>query len=221
MGQTAAGAPPAPARSKASMELLNSDQQQVSTVFTIPTGGQVTLNATGLSDLDSVVVEIVQLSSGLAFTGDPCDAQSAPDIEVVTAVPLRCPNGSPVNMNKEFPYVVLDAPQQTPLRVRIVSELAVPIVVTLNNTTSAGALSFTCREVYCASMPVSCENDSGFGYHVVEKDPLATVEMVDCDNGDSIWIYPEAGRGHTMRITDCEGTLIGYANNCSCNCGCN
>ena len=79
---------------------------------------------------------------------------------------------------------------------------------------------------YCPSMRLSCDNDcSGFGYNVADpKDPAATVEMPSCaTTADSIWIYPSAGIGHTIKITNCDGSLIGYAANnsdCAPSCGC-
>lgn len=80
---------------------------------------------------------------------------------------------------------------------------------------------------YCPSLPVSCDGQSGFGYHVLDpKDPAATVEMAPCAGDasvDALWIYPTAGPGHTVKITDCDGALIGYAVNksdCAPECGC-
>lgn len=56
------------------------------------------------------------------------------------------------------------------------------------------------------------------------KDPAATVEMADCDGiEDSVWIYPAPGAGHTVKVMDCNGTLVGYAANqsaCAADCGC-
>jgi hypothetical protein len=38
--------------------------------------------------------------------------------------------------------------------------------------------------------------------------------MDSCDGSvDPIFIYPTAGTGHTIRVTDCTGALIGYAAN--------
>jgi hypothetical protein len=80
--------------------------------------------------------------------------------------------------------------------------------------------------VYCPSLRLSCSGEPGFGYHVNDpKDPAATVEMAPCagDPQDSIWIYPASGTGHTVKITDCDGVLIGYAANrsdCAPDCGC-
>jgi hypothetical protein len=81
---------------------------------------------------------------------------------------------------------------------------------------------------YCPSLRVSCDGQSGFGFHEMDpKDPAATVEMAPCAGDtsvDSLWIYPSAGPGHTVKVTDCDGVLIGYAVNksdCAPDCGCN
>lgn len=81
--------------------------------------------------------------------------------------------------------------------------------------------------VYCPSLRISCDGQPGFGFHTVDpKDPAATVEMVPCPGDemtDSIWIYPAAGPGHTIKVADCDGNVIGYAVNksdCAPDCGC-
>jgi hypothetical protein len=81
--------------------------------------------------------------------------------------------------------------------------------------------------VYCASLRLSCDGQPGFGYHINDpKDPAATVEMAPCAGDtsvDSLWIYPSAGPGHTVKVADCDGNLIGYAVNksdCAADCGC-
>lgn len=86
------------------------------------------------------------------------------------------------------------------------------------------ATSATC---YCPSQRVSCSGEAGFGFHADDpKDPAATVEMAPCTGDtsvDSIWIYPSSGPGHTVKVVDCDGTLIGYAANtstCAADCGC-
>lgn len=200
------------------MILINGDIED-SRVFVIPSGKQVTLSAYGLSDADAVVVEIVRLEAGKSFSGDPCDQTRPQNISVVSATPLLCASGAPVNLTRQYPYAVIDAPQTVPLRARIISLSNTPVIVEYAETKSMGELSDTCRPPLCASMPLDCNGgETGYGFHAVERDPLATVEMADCDGGDSIWIYPEAGRGHTVKVEDCEGNLVGYANNCPCSC---
>jgi hypothetical protein len=80
---------------------------------------------------------------------------------------------------------------------------------------------------YCPSLRISCDGQPGFGFHTVDpKDPAATVEMAPCPGDemtDSIWIYPAAGPGHTIKVADCDGNVIGYAVNksdCAGDCGC-
>lgn len=79
--------------------------------------------------------------------------------------------------------------------------------------------------VYCPSLRISCDGQAGYGYHIADpKDPAATVEMASCDvTADSIWIYPTAGAGHTIKVLDCDNNVIGYAANksdCAGDCGC-
>lgn len=81
---------------------------------------------------------------------------------------------------------------------------------------------------FCPSMRLSCDGSvPGFGFHDMDViDPLATVEMAPCAGDtttDRIRIYPSAGPGHTVKITDCDGVLVGYAANrsdCAPDCGC-
>jgi hypothetical protein len=67
---------------------------------------------------------------------------------------------------------------------------------------------------YCPSQPLL---DGGFGFHIADpKDPAATVEIAPCAGDttvDSIWLYPTAGAGHTVKVLDCEGNTIGYGAN--------
>lgn len=81
---------------------------------------------------------------------------------------------------------------------------------------------------YCPSMRLSCDGSvPGFAYHDADiKDPAATVLMEPCagdTSTDRMWIYPSAGPGHTIKVTDCDGVLIGYAVNrsdCAPECPC-
>jgi hypothetical protein len=80
---------------------------------------------------------------------------------------------------------------------------------------------------YCPSMRLSCDGQPGYGFHLMDpKDPAATVEMATCpgdETTDSVWIYPAAGPGHTVKVMDCDGNPIGYAANrsdCAPDCGC-
>jgi hypothetical protein len=84
-----------------------------------------------------------------------------------------------------------------------------------------------CPPVYCPSLRLSCDGQPGYGFHLMDpKDPAATVEMAPCagdTSTDSIWIYASAGPGHTIKIMDCDGVVIGYAANrsdCAPDCGC-
>lgn len=102
--------------------------------------------------------------------------------------------------------------------------------VEVQETNDCGATRWTATTTvcgYCPSLRVSCDSNSGYGYHVNDpKDPAATVEMAPCTGDtsvDSVWIYPSSGPGHTIKVTDCDGNLIGYAANrsdCAADCGC-
>jgi len=285
--------------------LLVGPNLETSTVFVIASGRQVTLSAQGLAAGDVVYVEIVTLSSAPEFKGNVCCDIGKINIEVLSAVPLKCPDGSLVTLTADYPFVVLDGPQMVTMRVRV--EAALPgaaISVELNETASeTGCALCACRTTpcvdttwgptgetrcaagnienkeesncgtlrwtvvgpqtwvptgetrcanhlienqevngcgtlrwtpttltcgYCPSLPLSCDGlNSGYGYHIDDpKDPAATVEMAPCAGDtsvDSIWIYPTAGEGHTIKELDCDGTLIGYAANrsdCAAECGC-
>jgi hypothetical protein len=69
---------------------------------------------------------------------------------------------------------------------------------------------------YCASVPML---DGGFGFSLSDqRDPLATVEMTPCAGDtttESIWLYPASVSGATIKVTDCDGAVIGYAKNTS------
>jgi hypothetical protein len=84
-----------------------------------------------------------------------------------------------------------------------------------------------CPPVYCPSLRLSCDGQPGYGFHLLDpKDPAATVEMAPCPGDtsmDSIWIFPSAGPGHTLKVLNCDGSVIGYAANrsdCAADCGC-
>lgn len=54
----------------------------------------------------------------------------------------------------------------------------------------------------------------GYGFSFTDvPDPAATVTLLDEVNNPLCLIYPTAGAGHTVQITDSSGNLIGYAIN--------
>lgn len=266
----------------------------VSAAFIVAAGKQVTLSAHGLSDNDVVVIEIVTLSSAPEFKGDPCcDLQKA-NIEVISAVPLKCPDGSLVTLTAEYPFVVLDGPQMVTMRARLIADADATVTVDLNESDSDGCTLCACRtkpcedtswsptgdercvgtnvereevsncgtprwvvdrpqtwtatgdercnnsfvekeEVndcgktrwvpttvacgFCPSYPVpmdQCDGQRAFGFREGDaRDPAATVVITDCDGGNKIYFYPAAGPGHSVPVTECDGTLIGYGANVS------
>lgn len=271
-----------------------SPNQSASKTFIIYPGKQVTLYATGLSGDDKVYVELLHLSRAPEFNGNPCCDISPVDIQILGTTILKCADGNEAVLTAEYPFFVLDTPQNVPLRVRVDADPSALVTVELQESDSDGCMACTCRcydtvwtptgqercvngnvereeksncgtlqwvvdrpqswvatgqtrcenwavekqEVndcgtlrwtatgetcYCPSLSISCEGQPGFGYHEMDpKDPAATVEMAPCPGDtstDSIWIYPSAGKGHTIKITDCDGNVIGYAANCS-NCAC-
>jgi hypothetical protein len=96
--------------------------------------------------------------------------------------------------------------------------------VTIEASEYTGTLDISCCEqckvclpevtTYCPSQPLL---DGGFGFHIADpKDPAATVELTSCPGDtttDSIWLYPTAGKGHTVKVLDCEKNVLGYAAN--------
>jgi len=280
------------------VQIINENQTE-SGAISIPAGKQLTLSAVGLSGSDTVVVEIVTLSKAPEFQNNPCCDLVKANIQVLSSVPLRCGDGNAVVMTAEYPWVVIDAPQNVPLRARVVAEPDATVQVDMHITEGDGCMSCTCRcfdsewtptgaercvgnrvhvleksncgterwtdsrdvvwtptgstrcennlvenqEVndcgvsrwtptatgcgFCPSLRISCDGQAGYGFHEMDpKDPAATVEMAPCADDtsvDSIWIYPTAGKGHTVKVMDCDGTLIGYAVNtsdCAADCGC-
>jgi len=239
---------------------LVSPYKSTSSYFIIQPGKQVTLYATGLTGDDKVYIELLHLSRAPDFVGNVCCDALPPNIQILGTTVLKCSDRNEAVMTAEYPFFVLDTPQNVPLRVRVDADPSAQVTVELQETESDGCMACTCRcydEVwtdtgqvrcenwviereqrsncgtlrwnpttktcYCPSLPLSCDGQAGYGFHEMDpKDPAATVEMAPCPGDtstDSIWIYPTAGEGHTIKVVECDGTVIGYAANCS-NCAC-
>ena len=69
-------------------------------------------------------------------------------------------------------------------------------------------------EVYGGTFPIAfCDGTIvGYGFGPGDKkDPLATVEVMDCDAVTHCWIYPNQSDAHNVKIDDCDGTITGWA----------
>jgi hypothetical protein len=115
-----------------------------SAAFVIPHGEQITLYAKGLAGSDTVVVEILELSSAPTFSGNLCCDLQKHRIEVVRRVPLLCPNGKPVTLTAAYPWGVLSSPQGLALGVRLVADPAAAVTVELHQSANTGCVTCIC-----------------------------------------------------------------------------
>ena len=99
------------------MKILGIDDS-VSAIFAIPTGGQITLQATGLEHEDYVELELVRTTE-VGPGGDTCCPGPVSLAEIGWHVPLlvdtNCGCNVPVRLTPARPYVVLDTPQMLQL----------------------------------------------------------------------------------------------------------
>jgi hypothetical protein len=134
-----------------------------SQAFMIYPGKQITLHATGLFGDDKVIIEIVELSKAPDFKGNPCCDLAAINIEVLAAVQLKCANGNRAELTAEYPWFVVEAPQNVTLRARVEADPGASISVDLTETDSDGCLSCTCRcvdDVWTPTGDFRCEGDN-------------------------------------------------------------
>lgn len=70
---------------------------------------------------------------------------------------------------------------------------------------------------YCPSEKIDMCGVVGYGYIEgdVDADPLATVKL-EFPDAAPIMVYPNKTSKHSIEIKDCNGVVIGYANNKSC-----
>jgi hypothetical protein len=121
--------------------ILVSTEQRNSDPFKIKQ--QVTIVASGLQGDDVVEFDVVSITKSVPASGDPCcpGQVSLPDFN--SAVPLTscfgCTNNDPVKLTAAKPWIVIDMPQQVPLRARVVSsDPSAVIEVEYFETTSQG-----------------------------------------------------------------------------------
>lgn len=99
------------------MKILGIDDS-VSAIFTIPLGGQITLQATGLEHDDYIELELVR-TTAVGPAGDACCQGPVSLAEIGWHVPLLVDTGCgcqvPVRLTAERPYAVLDTPQMLQL----------------------------------------------------------------------------------------------------------
>lgn len=80
---------------------------------------QVTIYAAGLDTTDVVQIEMVQISD--AAPSDPCGCPPGAVVlpGVLDSMVLMC-CGEPIQLTREKPFVIVDAPQDQLLRVRLI-----------------------------------------------------------------------------------------------------
>jgi len=184
------------------------------------------------------------------FTGKcnpPIEVSSLPPVEISSLPPVEISTLPPVVIEElpclevcSLPDVVIAEVPDLVVKELPVIEIAKHVVDThevcgelwyiwSDGTKTTEALP-VCPEpvVYCPSLRIACAGGvPGFGFHEADPpDPAATVVMEPCDGDtsvDPIYIYPTAGPGHTVRVNNDDGTLVGYAVNksdCAPDCGC-
>lgn len=187
----------------------------ISEPFQIPVGGQVTLLAQGLQATDRVIVEVVTTTSS-AQGMDVCCPGPVALPEVATAVPLRCRNGARAMLTPQYPWLVLDAPQDVELRARLIADDLAIVTVMLGVSDSAACHPCECREPYQASYPVRDAEGNLLGYAFVsgaEEDPEATALLETLAPTVHLWLYPDSRPGASVPIFTTGGALAGYAVN--------
>lgn len=196
------------------MTQIIAPDQELSSVFEVTPGNQLTLLAAGLQGTDSVVVEIVTMTSGMPAGNSCCPGQvTLPD--VVAAVPLRCANGARIILTEAFPFAVISGPVKVPLRARVIAgDPSATVTVDLSEYPAAGGCCGDCREPYSASYPL---DGGGYGFIAGDLvDPEATVEAAPCGGtGPTLYLYPTPRPGASAPQYDCAGTLVGYGMNTS------
>lgn len=90
-----------------------------SPAFTLGDNDQVTIFAMGLNPDDRVVFELVMFG-GLLNEDCTCPPLAVKPVAVQDVVPLRC-CADEIVLTRDRPYVILDAPQNIPLRARLLS----------------------------------------------------------------------------------------------------
>lgn len=122
------------------MKILDVDST-VSNIFTIPVGGQITLQAVGLENGDYIELELVRTTE-VGPGGDLCCPGPVSLAEIGWHVPLtvqdRCCEEVSVRLYPNRPYLVLDTPQALQLVAVKYADPAAQIEVFLEQTYSAG-----------------------------------------------------------------------------------
>ena len=122
------------------MKILGIDDS-ASSIFIIPVGGQVTLQATGLEGSDYIELELVRTTQ-VGPGGDLCCPGPVSLAEIGWHVPLttqnRCCEEVAVQLTAGRPYLVLDTPQMLQLVAVKHAEPAAQIELFLEHTNSRG-----------------------------------------------------------------------------------
>lgn len=105
--------------SNTATQLIGKDTvNNLSATFEVP--DQVTLYAAGLDATDVVQIEMVQINN--AGPTDPCGCPPPGAVVlpgVLDAMTLKC-CGVPIQITRDQPFVIVDAPQDQLLRVRLI-----------------------------------------------------------------------------------------------------
>lgn len=196
-----------------------------SKIFSIPKGAnQITLTAFGLTEGDCIHINMVALDGGSRSYECNCIIVPASGGNVIGEEPLRCNECDGwkyiVKLTPDNPVVVLNAPQQTPLRGEYhntlgldhIGEFIVFARAGTNTTLDILAGQSGCVPGCEEYVPTFGLPDCGVGFSTTDKrDPQATTEIVDC-NGDVVaYIYPNQSIKASVPVYDCSGSTIGYA----------
>jgi hypothetical protein len=185
------------------VEILSPDSTS-SAAFVIASGKQITLSAKGLTGTDTVVVEILELSSAPDFTGNPCCDLQKSRIEVVRRTPLLCPNGTAVALTAAYPWGVLDSPQGVTLGVRLVADPAALVSVELNESAADSCMTCICDKP-CVDAQWKITGDtrcSGTNIEAKEVSNCGTVRWTV--TGPQTWVASGTVRCRNGRIENEE-----------------
>lgn len=99
---------------------------------------QITVFASGLQGTDTVEFDVVSITKSAPASGDVCcpGQVGLPDINSVN--PLKTCDGTAVKLTAAKPWIVIDMPQQVPLRARVVADDAAVVEVEYFETDSRG-----------------------------------------------------------------------------------
>ena len=193
------------------MKIIITTEVTTSEPFTIGVGKAVTLLAKGLQGNDYAIVDIVVTSTSGPQRSECCPGEVALP-EVTSTVPLRCRNGARAILTATHPWLVLDAPQDVELRVRVVADPVSVVTVSMGEHKGESCATCQCVEPWAASVPLVTANGRlGFAFAPSDlRDPEATVAYTTVSGG-TVYLFPTPRPGANVLVDD--GGIIGYAAN--------